>query len=324
MRLELHGCKNSNFAPSGEGVCTITDASAPFDDPNADAILRASDNVDFRVIRTFLSYGSEFFSDLFSLPQAAGSAGDRMKNGLPVLRMTEEGRTLRTFLLMCYPMGAVDPPVLKRLEDVASLLEAATKYNLGRVEQRARQMLVDPRFLSADPVRVFEIACRYGMKEEAGVAAKATLKMAILKSAYGPELEFISAGNFFQLLQYHRRCIAAAREASGDFIWPTAPNTSQYCTSCTSSFADTNTRKSTASSTIAAILRNRLPHQTDIKNMFTKTATCPHCLTSRPSSWYLTLTNLDELTQKFCGVIENAVSVVSTSGLLVAPLEADY
>ncbi|KAJ7627871.1 hypothetical protein B0H17DRAFT_901672, partial [Mycena rosella] len=43
---------------------------SPFDDPNADAILRSSDDIDFHVHRIVLSLASPFFRQMLSLPQA--------------------------------------------------------------------------------------------------------------------------------------------------------------------------------------------------------------------------------------------------------------
>ncbi|KAF8273062.1 hypothetical protein EI94DRAFT_1564704 [Lactarius quietus] len=41
----------------------------PFDDADADIILRSSDQVDFHVYRVLLSKSSPFFKSIFSLPQ---------------------------------------------------------------------------------------------------------------------------------------------------------------------------------------------------------------------------------------------------------------
>lgn len=202
-----------------DGEYIVTDASAPFDDPNADAILRSSDNTDFRVIRNFLSYGSDFFKDLFALPQATEGGGNEMKDGLPVIRVTERGKILEMLLLMCYPMGAVDPPVLEDVEEINALLEAAIKYNVERVEKRARRMLLGPRFLAVDPLRVFAIACRLGLEEDARVAARATLNQSIFKRPYGPELDFVTARKLCQLEEYRMECIAAARKAVDNQSW---------------------------------------------------------------------------------------------------------
>jgi hypothetical protein len=165
---------------------------------------------------------------MFALPQVLkGDDTNETKDRLPVVQVTEEKETLERLLLMCYPMATVDPPALKVLEDVHALLEAAIKYNMERVEGRVRGWLVAPSFLATNPVRVFAIACRHKLLEEAKIAARSTLSQPILDRPYGPELEFMTAGTFYHLLQYHRKCVEAARDAatrfprtnSNDSIW---------------------------------------------------------------------------------------------------------
>ena len=199
---------------------TITNADAPFDEPDADFILRSSDNVDFRVYRMFLAYASPVFKDMFALPQVPQSDNsNETKDGLPVVQMTEKKKTVEMLLLRCYPMAAVDPPALEELEDVCALLEAAIKYNVERVEKRVRGGLVAPHFLETDPIRVFAIACRYSLLEEAKVAARATLSQPILSRPYGPELEFMTAGKFYRLLQYHGECVREVQNILTDSGW---------------------------------------------------------------------------------------------------------
>jgi hypothetical protein len=47
--------------------------------------------------------------------------------------------------------------------------------DVEKIEKKARVWLVEPRFLDADPVGIFAIACRYRLKEGAKLAAEATL-----------------------------------------------------------------------------------------------------------------------------------------------------
>ncbi|KAI0255963.1 hypothetical protein BJV78DRAFT_1113987, partial [Lactifluus subvellereus] len=51
----------------------------PFDDADADIILRSSDQVNFHVYKVILSVASPFFKDMFSLPQPVG-ADDRQNS----------------------------------------------------------------------------------------------------------------------------------------------------------------------------------------------------------------------------------------------------
>lgn len=202
-----------------------TDAKAPFDRSNstdADIILRSCDNVDFRVVKLFLSYSSPFFRGMFDLPQSQSPSGPNcndMKYGLPIIIVSETSDTLEQLLRLCYPMAAVEPPVLDTLEDVHSLLEATMKYEVERAEKRVRTWLIAPHILDTDPVRVFAIASRYKLRAEAAAAAKASFNRPLLKRPYGPELELITGGQLYQLLQYHERCRDAVRSLAVDFIW---------------------------------------------------------------------------------------------------------
>ncbi|KAF7966148.1 hypothetical protein HWV62_39926 [Athelia sp. TMB] len=210
----------------------VTEADSPFDDADADVVLRSSDNVDFKVFRLFLSFGSPFFKDLFSLPQSVGNNSET-RGGLPVVPVSETARTLRMLLSMCYPMGAVDPPALDKPDDVAMLLDAAIKYGLERVEKRAREALIAPPCMHGNEVRVFAIACHHKMDAEAKAAARATLEQPVADLESGPELELISAAKFFLVLEYHKACIKAAREAARKFaphatIWQSCPKCSRY------------------------------------------------------------------------------------------------
>lgn len=209
-------------------------ASHPFDSPQADVIIRSSDNVDFRVIKLFLSFASPFFRDMFALPQMPeGENSNEMSDGLPLITVTETSKTLESLFLLCYPVTTVDPPVLELLEDVHALLDAATKYSVEGVERRVKQWLVAPRFLCTDPVRVFAIACRYKLQEEAIAAAKASFRQPLLRRPYGAELELITGGQLYQLLHYHERCMAAAKTVAADFIWIERTNACWFdCGNC--------------------------------------------------------------------------------------------
>lgn len=200
-------------ADDEQPVPETVDAGPPFDHPAADAILRSSDNVDFRVHKLLLSLASTVFNDMFSLPQDTQDASqDEMKDGLPVIQVAEARRVLERFLFMCYPPAAVDPPEFdENFRDVEELMEVAIKYHAERIEKRLRKMLVSPKFLEADPLRVFGAACRCKMSEEAKMAARATLAKDILKREYGPEIASITGGQMFHLLQYHAECVNVAR-----------------------------------------------------------------------------------------------------------------
>ncbi|KZP19347.1 hypothetical protein FIBSPDRAFT_955458 [Athelia psychrophila] len=254
----------------------ITEASAPFNRADADAILRSSNNVDFRISKLLLSMGSPFFEDMFSLPQSPTIPADdesQTKDSLPVIQVSENGEILRLLLSMCYPLEVVQPTALDnlKLEDVDLLLGAAMKYSLEKVEKRVREALIAPNRISDNAAHVFAIACRHRMDVEARVAAKATLSQAsLLDGIFGPEMHSLSSTQLFALLKYHQDCVQAARQAVANFSWfPNDPNPpSTYCHECKGSLRSfSHCPVGTAlSDAVSEVLLHRFPGKEDIES----------------------------------------------------------
>ncbi|KAF7356461.1 BTB domain-containing protein [Mycena venus] len=192
--------------PATEPTITCKNAK-PFNDDAADIIVRSvPDNVDFRVHKAFLSVASPVFRDMFSLPQneamvaASGFSAAFMKDGLHIVTLDEDQETLGTLLRMCYPQWMLldCDPLLPTIERVLAVFEAASKYAMDGIEQQVRAALVAPRFVEPNPLRVFAIAVKHRLYEEAKICARYTLRTPVLGKAYKPELEHITAG------AYHR------------------------------------------------------------------------------------------------------------------------
>ena len=160
-----------------------TYAAAPFDHPKADIILRSSDNIDFRVFRLFLSLASPFFETLFDIPQPADeNENQEVRDGLAVVPVTEDSKTLDALLRFCYPCTLADDPKLEVLQDAMEVLEAARKYSLDVIEKKARQAMASPKILEAEPLRCFAVAHRGRLREETLLAAKYTLSQPLIPS----------------------------------------------------------------------------------------------------------------------------------------------
>ncbi|GLB41646.1 putative BTB/POZ domain containing protein [Lyophyllum shimeji] len=179
-------------------------AGHPFDDPNADIILRSSDEVptDFRVYKLLLSLASPFFATAFTLPQPDND------DGTPVMEMEEDKHTLELILGLCYPISVKEPPPLSSLKDLLIVTRAVLKFEMSGIQNYVKGVLVQPRFIEAQPLRVFAIACHFGWAKEAGEAARCTLRQAA--DIWVDELELISGATYHRLLRYRRKCAAAA------------------------------------------------------------------------------------------------------------------
>lgn len=208
-----------------------TPAPAPFDHPDADIILRSSDKdpIDFKAFKLLLSLSSPFFSEIFTLPQpptpstnpAASPYADEYVSfdpltlrhcRIPVIQMTEDTETLTLLLRLCLPLSIHPHPHLSSLDQLQSIAEAASKFEMEGIQNHLRAELMSPRFIESQPLRVFAIAYRYTWDEEARRAARFTLRHP-LNVPFVNELQFISAATFYKLQEYHRVCgeVASSR-----------------------------------------------------------------------------------------------------------------
>jgi hypothetical protein len=219
-----------------EAPPAITDAATPFDRSGpwgADVILRSSDNVDFHVLKAPLAYSSPIFRTMFALPrehqpgkcEEEGSMVppvDEMRDGLPIVRLPESGTVLYRLLHMCYHDCAVTSTAASKmhtLEDVIEVLKPAAKYGMDGVERQVREELTAPRFLEAEPLRVFALAMRHRLEGEARAAAVMTLRTPLRENLYVPELESLTAGDLLRLHEYHIQCAAAVQNVTKEYDW---------------------------------------------------------------------------------------------------------
>ncbi|KAI6141712.1 hypothetical protein BKA82DRAFT_927412, partial [Pisolithus tinctorius] len=173
-----------------------TKASWPFDDPNAEVILRSSDNVDFRVFRCNLSLASPVFKDMFTLGAPVHGEHPPNPSSLPVVPVSETGSALDALPRLIYPLTT---PKLDSVGDIKALV-AAVVY------------LIIRQYLQSSPVSLYAIACLCGWRNLAERAARETLKIKDFGRVrtYVAELEDMSAGDYYRLLDYHRACATAA------------------------------------------------------------------------------------------------------------------
>ncbi|KAG1734080.1 uncharacterized protein EDB91DRAFT_1147440 [Suillus paluster] len=111
---------------------------------------------------------------MFDLPQPRRNHSDETFDGLDVIQVSENNRTLDMLLRFCYP-AAIKDPSLEDMNDVEEVLEAAMKYGMEEIEERVRKAMVAPSLLESNSARLFAIACRYGLEPEARIAARYSL-----------------------------------------------------------------------------------------------------------------------------------------------------
>lgn len=199
---------NSLKPPQTTMLVSSPSSDPIFDAPDADIILRSDEArpVDFRVHRCILGAGSPFFHTMFSLPQPECAADD----GVPVLDVAEPSAILHPLLRFLYP---VPDPEVPTLDALVPLMCTAAKYDMTSVMDRLRALLVAPAFLETAPVRVFAIASRFDLEEEAKIASKHTLRVRVIDVPLCEDLRHISAYSYHRLFELHRRRGDSARQA---------------------------------------------------------------------------------------------------------------
>ncbi|SJL13594.1 uncharacterized protein ARMOST_17040 [Armillaria ostoyae] len=188
-----------------------TIADAPFNDPtdNVDLVIRTADNVDFFVLSALLSLRSpsSFFRHALQ-----DNRHTEERDGLPVLRVKEDGATFRFILLLCYPYTT---PEVDSLDQLLAVADALDKYCLDAALDRLIRTAPTSSLMKEHALRVFAIAITHGWRELGEIAAKHTLAVpldcAILDVE---ELDGISARHLFRLQDYHKRCGKAAQLSS--------------------------------------------------------------------------------------------------------------
>lgn len=211
-----------------DAIIVTKTAGHPFDKSNADIILRSSDNppVDFRLFKLLLSLASPFFDTTFTLPQP-----DNVEDGIPIILMSEDQHTLELLLILCYPISVEEPPHISSLQDLQLVIQAAMKFEMEGIQKYTRRVLVEPRFIESQPLRVFAIACRYGWAAEARKAARFTLRQPVTVP-FVEELEYISAAVFYRLQEYHRKCGEIAAATTLQLAIASSPDDDRVWTTC--------------------------------------------------------------------------------------------
>ena len=192
----------------------VKKALTPFDDEDADTILRSSDGVDFHVYRIILSLGSPFFKTMFTLKQPLDPGATIQK---PFVEMQEHSGTIDKLLRFCYP---IPDPSIQSMTDLGDVLEAAMKYEMEQPTILMKGLLRTG--MTEDPLQAFAVACRLRMEPEAMAAATAwniacrssfipdhpngfesvDWKYTPAGQAYVEPMSQISAGAYFRLLQF--------------------------------------------------------------------------------------------------------------------------
>ncbi|KAF9240599.1 hypothetical protein BU15DRAFT_73830 [Melanogaster broomeanus] len=210
----------------------------PFDNIDADVILRSSDNVDFRVFKIILSLTSPVFKDMFTLPQP-----DNQSPTSPSAIPVSESSTKPTF---------------NSFREAWSVVDAAVKYDMSPVMQHLKDVIASC-YLESSPLALYALCCHFGWKELAECAARQTLKIKELgrPSLYVEEMEYMTGGAHHRLLAFHLACGVAAERVGKSVEWP--PPDSSYLIESSRELLlrpDPSTLRNTSSPSFNSALKN--------------------------------------------------------------------
>ncbi|KAL6302620.1 hypothetical protein BKA93DRAFT_736544 [Sparassis latifolia] len=188
-------------APQGAFVRQVAErgrltGSHPFNKPSADIVMRSSDGVHFHVHRLILTLASTVFAHrLKQRPQA----DDISPQGMRMLAVTEDSRTVAKLLQLCYPM---QEPDVEDLDTAHALLAAAKKYEIAGALMFAQRKWMS--HVHTQPLRAYFIAMRHQWIDGAREAADHLIFQP--SDVYVPEMEDVSASVYHRLLQYRHSC----------------------------------------------------------------------------------------------------------------------
>jgi hypothetical protein len=173
----------------------------PFKYPDADVILRSADDVNLKLHKSILAVASPFFNTLFSLPQPSIKSSVTIslpddESPLPVVGVSEDGRTLCNLFRLVYP---IPNPALDSLPDVAAVMGAAKKYEVEQAFAIAHKRM--STFVNSDPVRSYILACYYKDTKIARAAARACRRLPSVV-VYAQEMSLVTAMDYYRLLAY--------------------------------------------------------------------------------------------------------------------------
>lgn len=210
------------------GTTKSTTAFPPFDDPNADFIIRSSDGIHFHVHKLLLSLFSSVFEGMFAIPN---TAKQEYNDNRPCVSVSDDGHRLGCLLSWCDPRCMRS---ITSLDDLRTTLEMADKYGMDCIINLVEKTMLSTgtkELMESEPLKLFAIAIRFRLEILAFEAVKKTLQVPLTSRIICHDLKHISAFTLQYLSDYHVRCVRRAHQFINrdDLRWArTRPNGSKF------------------------------------------------------------------------------------------------
>ena len=181
--------------------------------PDANIIVRSSDQVNFRVHKSVLAVSSPFFKDLLSLPQPPDG---EIVDGLPVITFPENASVLNCLISLLYP---VTPVIPDSYQMVFALLAVCQKYEMEKVQANIRSAIKDGTFpapVGAEGFSAYGIASGMGLVPEMEDAARLTLDEPMTFEYLGEGLRSFKGRALCDLIRYRFENIQYSEDEDED------------------------------------------------------------------------------------------------------------
>ncbi|KZT58383.1 hypothetical protein CALCODRAFT_508239 [Calocera cornea HHB12733] len=149
---------------------------AIFQNPDADIVVKSSDNVEFRVWKCILIEGSVVFKDMLSSANSSQDAADPVP-------WPEPAKVIDRLLMLMYP---VVKPALDSIEEIFTLIHAADKWQIDVAIAYLKENLMSRRVTRTDTqyFQIYAFACSMNFLD----VQEDVVKMASNLDPLGPDV----------------------------------------------------------------------------------------------------------------------------------------
>ncbi|KZS87857.1 hypothetical protein SISNIDRAFT_460470 [Sistotremastrum niveocremeum HHB9708] len=178
--------------------------SPHFQFPDADLIIRTSDNVTFHVHKTILSFASRVFRDMLSLDNINPPYTSEQR----IVDVSEDGILTDAMLRYFYPLPR---PIFSNLAPIIILLEIADKYDVPIIATSLEDFLLTTTLGQVEPIRAYAVSKKFKLLRFEAYMEPVILKLpySIFQGKDAPdELSVITSDDIRKLDFYRSRRVA--------------------------------------------------------------------------------------------------------------------
>ncbi|KAL4263498.1 hypothetical protein AB1N83_006177 [Pleurotus pulmonarius] len=226
-----------------------TVAGAPFDDKDADLILRSCDGTDFHVFKGILILYSPIFRDILSLPSPPHI--NHHEGGKPVIDMQESSATLGTLLKFCYP--TTENPKIATKCHFVDVISGAIKFEMTSLYNTIVDSHLDETVLKVSPLEYYDLAHKLRLRYLAQKSARGGLYLRmeqVIEQSRSIDWANLSVKDFARLLHFFLKCNNACQALISN-----PSDEPSWLTPADCLFCSTSSQYSTALGTIRQRLR---------------------------------------------------------------------